>query len=156
MCRLIPKIISLVGYLLIISADAFASSQMNLELSCNIVFDHYSGIDTTTSRDVTLSNYKHKPGGMIKVSESGDFEFWVMTHSVQKINNQTLINNFQVAIKEKKSQLFMHALSDSVFSPGQSPHHARISLISYHPDQSIETGELLFECRHFEPPIGEP
>ncbi|MCP4117880.1 MAG: hypothetical protein GY737_21260 [Desulfobacteraceae bacterium] len=111
----------------------------------------FDGIDhAVKSVEVILKELKHKPGGMILVSQTEDYEFWVMTHGVQTINGRVFINNFQVAIKDKASKLFMHALSDTTHTSERPPKHARISLVDYYPDSSLEKGELLFECRHIE------
>jgi hypothetical protein len=129
-----------------------AALNIKLSLSCNIIFDNYSGFkDTSISKDIVLTNYKHKPGGMIKISELHGFEFWAMIYSVQRINNQTLINSFQVAIKDKATNLFMHALSDIVFTTNTTPNQARISLVDYWGNGQEEKGELLFECRNLRP-----
>jgi hypothetical protein len=71
-----------------------------------------------------------------------------MAHSVQTMQDQSFINNFQVAIKDKESGLFMHALSDTSHSLIHPPHAARISLVDYHTETGLEKGELLFECLH--------
>ncbi len=85
-----------------------------LHLQCGIYYSDFEGIEhAAKSFKIVLTEMKHKPGGRILLSQTDDYEFWVMTHSVQTINGQQFINNFQVAIKDKASKLFMHALSDS-------------------------------------------
>lgn len=122
-----------------------------LILSCNISFDNYDHIDhAVQSLEITLSAGKHKAGGMHLVSQKGDYEFWVMVHGVQTLEERRSIINFQVAIKHKPSQLFMHALSDTSYDPDKPPHHARISLVNYHPGSGHEVGELFFECRYLD------
>lgn len=95
---------------------------------------------------VSLKNIKSQKGGAVLASQTKDYEFWVMSHSQQTIENKTFINNYQVAIKDKNNGYFMHALSDSIYSPDKNPTKARISLVEYHPDSLIENGELFFEC----------
>ena len=122
-----------------------------LKLQCNISFMDFDGIDHAVKTvEVILKDLKHRPGGMIRVSQTEKYEFWVMTHGVQTINGLRFIYNFQVAIKDKASKLFMHALSDTSHTPDSPPKHARISLVEYYPDSFLEKGELLFDCRHLE------
>ncbi len=133
-------------------STAHADDQRNLieelKLQCNIIYNNYDNIEHTAKTvEVTLNNYKHKSGGMIRIIQTKDYEFWVMTHGIQKIHDRTFINTFQVAIKTKGNNLFMHALSDITHSPENPPKQARISLVNYYPNSSLEKGELLFECR---------
>jgi hypothetical protein len=122
-----------------------------LELSCNVIFDHYAGNESVAiNKDIVLTNYNHKPEIMVSVAEKSGYEFLAMINSVQQINNQSVINNFQVVIKSKIHNLSMSALSDSVYTPGKLPQHARIDLADYHDGRQMEKGSLLFECRHFE------
>lgn len=102
------------------------------------------------TEELVLTNFKHKPGGIRLVTQTGEYEFWVMTHNIQTINNKRFVSNFQVAIKHNSSRLFIHALSDTTHTAGSSPKHARISIVEYQPDSFIEKGELLFECRAFD------
>lgn len=95
---------------------------------------------------VSLDNDKHKSGGSKLVTQTDSFEFWVMTHTIQTINEQSFISGFQVAIKDKKSGFLAHALSDSSHNPKQSPVKARISLVDYAADSLIEKGDLFFVC----------
>lgn len=124
-----------------------AANNWKLDLRCSVHVSNFNNIEkATVSKDVTLKHLKHQADGAVLVTQTDDYEFWVMTHSQQSINNQKFINNFQVAIKQKKTGLFMHALSDSSYSPAENPHKARISLVDYHPDSFMEKGELFFEC----------
>ena len=142
-------------FLIVTSLSSYAEekgkSNISLRLQCNISFRNFDGIALAAKTvEIELTELKHNPGGMIQVSHTDDYEFWVMTHTVQTINGQRFINNFQVAIKDKASKLFMHALSDSSYTPEKSPKHARISLVDYYPDSFLEKGELFFDCRHIE------
>lgn len=124
---------------------------LSLELICNISFSNFDNIEhTAKTMEITLTGAKHQPGGMQLVTQTDNYEFWVMTHSVQTIGNQRFISNFQVAIKHKPDQLFMHALSDTSYSPDHLPRRARISLVDYHPDTALEAGELIFDCKHID------
>lgn len=118
-----------------------------LHLNCVVNFGNYNGIDeTSTTRQSTLNSHKHKTGGSNLVVQTKFYKFWVMTHGVQTITNRAFIREFQVAVRHKQSGLFMHALSDMASSPDIPPKRARISLVNYHPDTTLEKGELLFEC----------
>ncbi len=77
--------------------------------------------------------------GKIGVYQNNNYEFWVMTHSIQKLNTQKFINN-----------LFVHALSDSSFNPEKCPKHARISLVDYQQGTFLEKGKLCFECMNLD------
>ena len=119
-----------------------------LNLTCDISFENFAGIaHAVINKDISLNQTKHRTGGMKQVSQTGDYEFWVMTHGVQSITGREFFSNFQVAIKHKASQLFMHALSDTSHSPEIQPEKSRISLVDYHPGTTLEKGELVFECR---------
>ena len=136
---------------LYVQADSPGKQKLHLELNCNTSFSNFDNIENAvTSSQVTLTAAKHQPGGMQLVTQTSTYEFWVMTHGIQTISSLRFINNFQVAIKHKASQLFMHALSDTSHSPDMAPKHARISLVDYHPDSNLEKGELMFECRTIE------
>jgi hypothetical protein len=118
-----------------------------LSLKCSAVFSNYNGVKhAATFIDVTLSQPKHNPGGMILATQTKDYEFWVMSHGVQTLNNKRFINNFQVAIRDKATGLFMHALSDTSHNADNPPEHARICLVDYHNESNLEKGELCFSC----------
>lgn len=145
----------IIFFLIIASINVYAEDQgepqVSLKLLCNIAFSNFDNIEySAKTKEITLTNMKHKPGGMQLVTQTSGYEFWAMIHGVQTMNDQCFINNFQVAIKHKTSQLFMHALSDTSHTPGNIPKHARVSLVDYHTNSSLEKGELLFECRHIE------
>ena len=143
------KIFLIVGLLLcFLSPFTLAKSNISITLQCNINFSNYDGIDhATTSRSITLNAIKHIENGSKLVAQTDGYEFWVMIHGVQKLNGVDFINTFQVAIKQKSSGLFVHALSDFNTSPNSQPTQARVSLVSYHPNTFLESGELLFECK---------
>jgi hypothetical protein len=144
------RLIAFISALLFVfSTDVLAEE--TLELSCNIIFEHYAGIgDISINKDIVLMSHDSKPEEMIKVAEKGDYEFWAAIYSVQQINDQRVINNFRVTVRDKTNNLSVSALSDSVYASGKFPHHARIDLVRYQNDGQEKKGELLFECRHFE------
>lgn len=150
------RISHLIGFFLITTslnlyAENQTSSDISLDLVCNISFRNFANIENSAiTKEITLTQIKHKPGGMKLVTQTSNYEFWAMIHGVQTINGQQFVNNFQVAIKQKSSQLFMHALSDTSHTASVRPKHARVSLVNYHPESNMEKGELLFECRHIE------
>lgn len=129
------------------AAQAGTSDVATLKLECTINFSNYQGIDhKSISKKVTLTALKHQKGGAILVTQTDNYEFWVMTHGQQTINDLKFFNNFQVAIKDKNSSLFMHAMSDSSHDPDKKPLKSRISLVKYAKNTFLEEGELLFEC----------
>jgi len=132
----------------VLQADDRSRGLAPLSLTCDISFDNFDSIDIAqTSKNIILTQAKHKPDAMKQVSQTSGYEFWVMTHGVQSIAGQEFVNNFQVAIKDKASQLFMHALSDTSHNPEFQPEKARISVVDYHSGTTLEKGELIFECR---------
>ena len=137
-----------IGCLILSSVASYAANKPDpLQLQCTIKISNYNGVDhASISKDIALAKLKHKSGGTVLVSQTDDYEFWVMTHGQQTIKNVTFFNNFQVAIKEKKRGLFMHALSDTNNSPDITPAKARLSLVKYFEGTFLEEGELLFEC----------
>lgn len=143
------RLITFISALLFVfSTDVLAEE--TLELSCNIIFEHYAGIgDISISKDIVLMSHDNKPEEVIKVAEKGDYEFLAAIYSVQQINDQSVINNFRVTVRDKTNNRSVSALSDSVYTPGRFPHHARIDLVRYQDDGQEKKGELLFECRHF-------
>ena len=136
------------AYLFLSGVASYAASKPEpLQLQCTVNISNYNGIDhASVSKDIVLSQLKHKTGGAVLVSQTDDYEFWAMTHGQQTINNVTFFNNFQIAIKDKKSNLFMHALSDTSNLPDVMPVKARLSLVKYIEGSFIEDGELLYEC----------
>ena len=81
------------------------------------------------SRGIRLTQAKHRSGGMKRASQTADYEFRVMTHAVQSLKGLKFINNFQVAIKLKSSQLFIHALSDTTHSADRPPQKTGICML---------------------------
>ncbi len=121
-----------------------------IELTCKIFFSNYAGVkQAEITRIVVLKHLKHNANGREMISQTDDFEFWVMLHSAQTLDEKRFVNNFQVAIKEKKTGLFAHAMSDSSHSFDVKPKSARISFVEYHPESFIESGELFFKCDSF-------
>ena len=130
-----------------ISGNVQAES-MKLTLACEIHFSNFKNIhQAVTTKTVILTALKHQKGGAQRVTQTDDYEFWVMVHGVQSLNKQQRINNFQVAIKNKHSGEFMHAMSDRVYSDQAQPARARISLVEYQAGSLLEKGELFFECQ---------
>jgi hypothetical protein len=118
-----------------------------LMLNCTIISRDFSDIkDTTISQEAVINALKHKPGGAAKVTTIEPYEFWVMVHSMM-LGEQPKIINFQVAIKDRRTNQFMHALSNTSIDGANPINMARISLVEYYPDSMLEKGELLFECR---------
>lgn len=137
-----------IAYLFLSGVASHAASQPEpLKLQCTVNISNYNGVDhASVSKDIVLSQLKHKAGGAVLVSQTDDYEFWAMIHGQQTIINMAFFNSFQVAIKEKKSGLFIHALSDTSNLPDITPAKARLSLVKYAEDSFLEEGELLFEC----------
>lgn len=130
-----------------IAAQPAENSLTPLQLQCSITITNYNGIDhASISKNVELLAIKHKPGGAVLVSQTDDYQFWVMIHGQQALNNVKFFNNFQVAIMDKKTNIFMHALSDTNNNSNVKPLKARLSLVKYFPNSFLEEGELLFEC----------
>ena len=124
------------------------AERSDLKLQCSLSVNHYHQMeDSFQVKTVTLSGLKHLPTGAAKVFELPDYDFWVMTHTVQNIETQAHINNFQVALHNKHSGNFVHALSNTVFPNSADQMKARISLVDYYSDTLSEEGELLFECQ---------
>ena len=118
-----------------------------INLTCRISFDDFDGIERAViTRDIILTHTKHGAGGMRQVSQSKDYEFWVMIHDVEPVMGQEFIKNFQVAIKHKASKLFMHALSATSHSPEFPAEKSRVSLVEYYPGTTRKKGELIFAC----------
>jgi hypothetical protein len=137
------------GLLTLYLATPLYADVISLDLQCTVAFSSFDQIDDQSkSGEITLTDMKHRPGGMIRFTQTKAYEFWVMTHSVQSMSERSFINNFQVAIKDKESGLFMHALSDTSRSINHPPNAARISLVNYHAETGLEKGELFFECNH--------
>lgn len=119
----------------------------SLDLQCVVEFRDFEKVEHILKVvDVRLSQIKHKPGGHVLVAETDHYEFWVMVHGTQSINDQNIVNAFQTAIKHKNSLLFMHALSDVSHSASDLPKRSRVSLVEYHPNSMLEKGELMLEC----------
>ncbi len=122
-------------------------SPAELNLNCTIISADYRGIhDILITKKVKLIGLKHQPNGAVKVASYGNFDFWVMIYGMKLDGVEPVIMNFQVAIKDRRSDQFMHALSDTSFDKNKPPQMARISLVEYHPNSMVEKGELLFEC----------
>lgn len=142
MCRI--KIILIIYFLF---ANAYADNN-SIKLTCEVHFSNFNSVkQASTGAEVTISGMKHHPAGAVLVTQTNDYEFWVMSHGQQTINNRKFLTNYQVAIKDKKTDMFMHSLSDTTHSPDRKPIMARVSLVQYEPGSFIEKGELFFECR---------
>jgi len=145
------KNINLIIIVLLFTLNSHAESstreKVSLTLTCNINFSDAKALENNINTDeIRLSAAKHKRGGAKLIHQTNEYEFWVMTHGIQTIENERFINSFQVAVKNKKSKMFSHALSDRSFSAVNQPEYARISLVEYYPDSLLEQNEILFEC----------
>lgn len=118
-----------------------------LVVNCTVMSRDFSELnDTLFSKEAVLSKMKHQPGGAVNITNIGPYEFWVMVHGMV-LGGQSQITNYQVAIKDKRTNQFMHALSDTSLNSNNPPKAARISLVEYYPESLLEKGELLFECK---------
>lgn len=148
--------IALAGKLLILLVGG-ASSPLHantgpsseLSLSCSVHSDNFgmeSGL--LVSKEVSIKGSVLKQNGHSLVYETENLEFWALTHMTQKLNGDHFINNFEVAIRDKNTNRFYNALSDSVFSADESPRAARIRLANYHPGTFHEKSYVMFECQN--------
>ncbi len=127
---------------------ANADSSPELTLSCSVHSDNFgteSGL--LVSKEIAIIGSVLKRAGRSLVYETENVEFWALAHMTQKLNGNHFINNFEVAIRDKESNRFYNALSDSVFSADQAPDSARIRLVHYHPGTFHEQGYMMFECQ---------
>lgn len=54
-----------------------------INLQCNVIFSNYRGIDNAaTQKKVSLTALKQQTGGVKLVTQTNDFEFWVMVHGM--------------------------------------------------------------------------
>jgi hypothetical protein len=130
------------------NAEKISTLKTNvLNLTCSISFSGFAEMpDTSITKNATLSAGKNAKGGAVLLTQTDAFEFWLMAHGVQTLGGDRFINNFQVAIKDKKSEFFAHALSDTSYSATQPPKAARLSFVEYYPSSLLERGELILEC----------
>lgn len=141
------KLILIICLLLSSGVSYAVNEPKPLQLQCSINISNYNGVDhASILKNVELVKLKHKTNGAVLVSQTDEYEFWVMIHAQQTLNDQRFFNNFQVAIKDKKTELFMHALSDTSNDSDVKPVRARLSLVKYFTGSFLEEGELLFEC----------
>lgn len=118
-----------------------------LMLNCTITAQDFSGLkDTAISKETVISGMKHEPGGAVKIATLAPYEFWVMVHGTV-LSKPSRILNYQVAIKDKRTNQFFHALSETSPDSAHPPRSARISLVEYHPNSMMEKGELFLECK---------
>lgn len=135
--------------LLLFSINTLAED--NLNVSCNIIFDRFNGVENRTiNKDVVLADHGRRLGWEAKVATVNEYNFSVRVYSTQEINGNSIINNFQVLIKNKARNLSVAAMSDSVYVIGETPQYARIDLADYNSGDLAESGSLLFECRHLD------
>jgi len=129
------------------STYVFAGSDIRLDLQCTINISNYNGVKhASITKNVSLTALKHRLGGAVLVSQTDEYEFWAMIHGVQTTGDSAIVNNYQVAIKDKGTGVFMHALSDTTHNANVRPVSARLSLVSYNKNTFLEEGELIFEC----------
>ena len=132
---------------IICSANENKDHTPKLTLACVVSIKNFEGIEhASTQHDIALSSLKHKKNGAKLVTQTDNFEFWAMIHGSQKANNIVFYKNFQVAIFDKKSNRFYHALSDENVDQNTQPKRSRLSIVEYHENSFLESGELLFEC----------
>lgn len=147
MCR-INKGLIIFSPITLLSFFLNAQAFEKLPLSCNIVFNNFGGIKSNAiSKDVELVNFGQKSA---KVGKIDKYEFQVHIYSTQVINGYNLINSFEVTILNRENNISMSALSDSIFTPGDFPHHGRIVLKNEQNNNSNEESYLLFECLHLD------
>ena len=64
--------------LLLSSVVSYAANKLKpLQLQCTINISNYNGVDhASISKDIELTQLKHKAGGAVLVSQTDDYEFW--------------------------------------------------------------------------------
>ena len=118
-----------------------------LVLKCTIMASDFSELkDTNLTKEAAISGMKHQPSGAVKIATVEPYEFWVMAHGL-KLNKPSQIINYQVAIKDRRTNQFMHAMSNTSLDSANPLKSARISLVDYYPNSLLEKGELIFECQ---------
>lgn len=147
MTRFSKVIVLFVGFAspLLAVSDSFPPS---LSLKCSVHSDNFgdeSGL--LASKEVLIKGNVLTHSGNVLVYETDELEFWVLTHMTQELNGDHFINNFEVSIKDKSTNRFYNALSDSVFSSNRSPQSARIRLVNYHSVGFHEKGYIMFRCK---------
>lgn len=135
------------------SLSASAGSPPELTLSCSIHSDNFgSDSGLLASKEVTIKGSALSQDGSRLIYEIENLEFWVLTHMTQELGGDHFINNFEVAIREKGTNRFYNALSDSVFSADRFPESARIRLANYHPGTFHEERYVMFQCQSIDKP----
>lgn len=105
------------------------NSSPELTLSCSVHSDNFgteSGL--LVSKEISISGSVLKRDGRSLVYETENLEFWALTHMTQELNGDHFINNFEVAIRDKETNRFYNALSDSVFSADRAPVRRELGL----------------------------
>lgn len=142
------KVFALLAGLSSSSVFGSTSPSPELRLSCSVHSDNFgTEPGLLTSKNVSIGGSVLAREGRSLVYETEDLAFWALAHMTQELNDDHFINSFEVAIHEKSTDRFYNALSDSVFSPDQTPTSARIRLTNYHPGTFYEEGYIIFECQ---------
>lgn len=143
-CKVFVLLVGLVSLLL----HASDRSPPELFLSCSVHSDNFGkkpGL--LMSKELSIKGSVLARGGSVLVYETDDLEFWALTHMTQELNGHHFINNFEMSIKDKSTNRFYNALSDSVFSEDRSPQSARIRIANYYPGTFHEKSYIMFRCK---------
>jgi hypothetical protein len=125
------------------------ASLTQLELSCNLVPLDYPGFsfDDMQERKVTLDAAKPASEQLFTVN---DHTFIVGVNRTD-ITDIPHIMDFYLQVQPPAPAAPVRAYSASYFSPGTGKHHSRLELLHYGDKaEPYPTGQLVFECQHYE------
>lgn len=132
--------------LLTVTAHARSSQ---LELSCNLIPIDYPSFDLDDMQEKTVVldalNPSANPLFILK-----DYIFIVSANRVD-VTNMPYILDFYLEVQPPSSAAPVRALSASYFNPREGKQHSRLELLHYgDKSEPYPTGQLIFECQHYE------
>lgn len=133
----------------LLSMTVNASGAIELELNCNVIPLDYPGFSLDDIKEHSTTLQAKTPSA--KSAFSLKNHTFIVGVNRTDITDIPLIMDFYLEVQPPAPAAPVRAYSASYFSPGIGKHHARLELLHYGDKTGpYPTGQLVFECQHYE------
>ncbi|MBU2112591.1 MAG: hypothetical protein KKE94_02325 [Gammaproteobacteria bacterium] len=125
------------------------ASLTQLELSCNLIPLDYPGFSLDDIKERTVILDAANPAATPLFTLKG--HTFIVSVNRTDITDIPHILDFYLEVQPPAQAAPVRAYSASYFSPGTGKHHSRLELLHYGDKaEPYPTGQLVFECQHYE------